>query len=132
MGNNEEELVAVEELLALLDRDEHPLTASDLLVRRMLLRHSTGREFAALTDVREAVRLSAPYPTIAEHALAMAELAHAELWNAVPGASTPTSRSCAPMRRRGCSCWATGVAAWSGFGSRWGHLPGRWPTSTHD
>ena len=35
-----------------------PLLAAELLVRRMILRLSTGREFAGLADVREAVRLS--------------------------------------------------------------------------
>jgi hypothetical protein len=83
-GAQEEELAAVEDLLVLVDRDTQPLVAADLLVRRMHLRLSTGRAFAALEDVREAVRLSARYPDSAEHALAIAELAHAELWHGEP------------------------------------------------
>ncbi len=99
-GNNEQELVAVEDLLALLDPQHQPLQTAELLVRRMLLRHSTGREFASLTDVREAVRLSTPYPNSVEHALAVAELAHAELWNAEP--SGPTRAAAAVALARAC------------------------------
>jgi hypothetical protein len=50
----------------------------------MHLRLSTGRAFAALDDVQEAVRISACYPDSPEHALAVAELAHAELWHDEP------------------------------------------------
>jgi hypothetical protein len=83
-GDQDEELAAIEETLASIDRAQQPLLAADLLVRRMLLRLSTGREFAGLEDVREAVQLSAAYPDSPEHALAMAELAHAELWHSEP------------------------------------------------
>ena len=50
----------------------------------MILRWSTGREFAPMADVREAVRLSASAPDSWQYALAMAELADAELWHEVP------------------------------------------------
>jgi DNA-binding CsgD family transcriptional regulator len=83
-GAQEEELTAVEDLLTLLDRERRPLLVAELLVRRMELRLSTGREFAGLDDVRDAVRISAAYPASWQHALAMAELAHAELWHAIP------------------------------------------------
>lgn len=46
----------------------------------------TGRRFASLPEVREAVRLTSPYPDTAQHALAMAELADAGLWHADPAA----------------------------------------------
>ncbi len=87
-GEMEEELGAVDDLLALVDQDDqqrNPLLAADLLVRRMQLRLATGREFASLADVREAVRRSAPFPHSPAYALATAELAHAELWHAEPG-----------------------------------------------
>ncbi len=84
VGDYEVELVAVEELLALEDADSHPLRAAEWLVRRMQLRLLTGREFAGLDDVREAVRLSSAHPDSGVHALAIAELAHAELWHAEP------------------------------------------------
>jgi len=99
-GNHEQELTAVDDLLALVDRQQQPLLAAGLLVRRMQLRHSTGREFASLTDVREAVRLSAPQPGSAEHALAVAELAHAELWHAEP--SGPARAAQAVRLARAC------------------------------
>jgi DNA-binding CsgD family transcriptional regulator len=83
-GEQKEELAAVDDLLALIDREAQPLLAAELLVRRMCLRLSTGLEFAGLDDVREAVRLSASHPESAEHALAVAELGHAELWHAEP------------------------------------------------
>jgi DNA-binding CsgD family transcriptional regulator len=83
-GEQKEELAAVDDLLVLIDREAQPLLAAELLVRRMCLRLSTGLEFAGLDDVREAVRLSASHPESAEHALAVAELAHAELWHAEP------------------------------------------------
>ena len=83
-GAQEEELTAVDDLLALVDREREPLTAAELLVRRMILRLSTGREFAGLADVREAVRLSAGAPDSWQYALAVAELADAELWHDLP------------------------------------------------
>jgi DNA-binding CsgD family transcriptional regulator len=78
-GEQEEELAAVEELLAKTRRELQPLLAAELLVRRMELRMMTGREFSGLDDLREAVRISAPHPDSTEHALAMAELARWEL-----------------------------------------------------
>ena len=83
-GEQEEELDAIEEMLGVLDRSAQPLLAADLLVRRMVLRLSTGREFAGLDGVQEAVRLSAANPSSPQHALATAELADAELWHSVP------------------------------------------------
>jgi hypothetical protein len=83
-GAQEDELTAVEDLLGLVDRQRDPLTAAELLVRRMILRWSTGREFAPMADVREAVRLSAGAPDSWQYALALAELADAELWHKVP------------------------------------------------
>jgi AAA ATPase domain len=83
-GEQQEELAVVDDLLAIVDRERQPLLAAELLVRRMRLRQSTGREFAALDDVREAVRISSEHPGSAEHALAVAGLAYAELWHAEP------------------------------------------------
>ena len=83
-GAHEAELTAVDDLLALTDRGRDPLTAAELLVRRMILRLSTGREFAGLADVREAVRLSSSNPDSWQYALAVAELADVELWHDVP------------------------------------------------
>jgi DNA-binding CsgD family transcriptional regulator len=99
-GAQEEELTAVDDLLGLVDRERDPLTAAELLVRRMILRWSTGREFAPLADVREAVRLSAGAPDSWQHALAVAELADAELWHEVP--TGPTRAEEAVRLARAC------------------------------
>jgi DNA-binding CsgD family transcriptional regulator len=92
-GREEEELAAVEDLLEHVDRQQQPLDAADLLVRRKLLRHRTGIEFAGLEDVREAVRLSAEHPDSPAYALATAELARSELWHAVPSGSARSAQA---------------------------------------
>jgi len=83
-GEFSEELATIEGMLALVDRDQQPLLATDLLVRRIQLRNETGRDFASLADATEAVRVSAGHPGSTEHALAVAQLAHAEMWRARP------------------------------------------------
>jgi DNA-binding CsgD family transcriptional regulator/tetratricopeptide (TPR) repeat protein len=80
-GRLPEALAAVDDLLVLVDRDEQPLVAAELLVSRMQLRFWTGREFAGLADVTEAHRLSARFPDSPEYALATAELASSRLWH---------------------------------------------------
>ena len=80
-GAHEEELQAVEAILASTSPATQPLEVAELLVRRTHLRFSTGRAFFDRADLREAVRVSASVPTSREHALALAELAHAELWH---------------------------------------------------
>jgi len=80
-GRLPEALAAVDDLLALVDRDEQPLVAAELLVSRMQLRFWTGREFAGLADVTAAERLSARFPDSPEYALATAELACSKLWH---------------------------------------------------
>jgi DNA-binding CsgD family transcriptional regulator len=126
-GAQEEELAAVEELLVLVDRETQPLVAADLLVRRMHLRLSTGRAFAALDDVREAVRISATYPDSAEHALAVAELAHAELWHDEPSGparaeeAVRLARACGSNKALAYALVADvmrRVIAWDGLGLR--------------
>jgi len=100
-GDQEEELAAVEDLLASVDRNRDPLVAAELLVRRTRLRQVTGREFAGLDDVREAVRLSAGHPDSAEHALAMAHLAHVELWRDLPPGPTTAAEAVRVARASG-------------------------------
>ena len=80
----EHELAAIDRLLSTLDRGREPLRSAELVVRRMRLLLMIGRRFASLDEVREAVRLTAPYPASPQHALATAELAWAELWHALP------------------------------------------------
>lgn len=79
-GASAEELDAVESLLARVDREAQPLVAAELLVRRMHLRDITGQGFIDVDEMREAVALAEADTTSAEYALALAELAHAEVW----------------------------------------------------
>ena len=85
-GEQEEELAAVDSLLAILDRDQQPLLATELLLHRNRLQSHIGRA-ATVDDVWAAVRLSAEYPESAEHALAVAGLAAEEVWGGMPSGS---------------------------------------------
>ena len=86
-GATFDELEAVDALLARVDTDLEPLVAAELIVRRMHLRFMAGKEFIDLDEMREAARLAAADPASSEYALALAELAHAELWADVPDAA---------------------------------------------
>ena len=79
-GATADELHAVESLLARVDRDAQPLVAAELLVRRMHLRDIAGQAFIDVDEMREAVRLAEADTTSPEYALALSELAHAEVW----------------------------------------------------
>jgi len=83
-GAQEEELRTVEALLQRTPPATLPGAVAELLVRRTQLRLATGRAFFEEEDLREAVRLTAPEPASWEHALALSELAHAELWRGNP------------------------------------------------
>lgn len=95
------ELEATEELLAHVDAVVEPLEASELMVRRMHLQFSTGQAFLPMADIREAVRLSAAVPGSRQHAMALAEFAHASMWHGEPGADTAAAQSLALAREVG-------------------------------
>jgi DNA-binding CsgD family transcriptional regulator/tetratricopeptide (TPR) repeat protein len=97
-GAHEDELETVDSLLAGLDWDEQPLLAAELLVRRMHLRFFTGTGFMSVEDMREAVRLAGMAPGSWQHAYALAELAHAELWQEDPEAQTHAEAALALAR----------------------------------
>lgn len=97
-GDWEEELKAVDDLLAVVDSAAEPGRAARLFVRRMQLRHVTGRRLHGLADAREAVRISSAAPASAEHALALSALALAELWHGV--SSGPATARSAVQRAR--------------------------------
>ncbi len=99
-GEQEEELAAVDDLLALGDQELEPLLAAELLVRRMHLRFQTSRATTTVDDAWRAVRLSAEYPDSAEHALAVAGLAAIEVWDGVP--SGPARADDAVRLARAC------------------------------
>ena len=80
VGADVDELAAVDALLEVTDRVAEPLVASELLVRRMLLRTTTGAGFIEVEDVRVAAELASVEPSSWQYALALAEVAHAEAW----------------------------------------------------
>jgi DNA-binding CsgD family transcriptional regulator len=82
-GRQEEELAAVDDLLALIDWDQQPLFVAELLLDQDYLQDEVGR--ASTGDgISQAVRVSAADPTSPEHAFAVAVLANEELWNGRP------------------------------------------------
>ena len=92
-GAIDTELDAVDALLDILDAEASPLEVTELLVRRMHLRFSTGRAFISVSDMHEAVRISSVQPQSWQHALALAELTHAELWQNGPDAAVHAERA---------------------------------------
>ena len=100
-GQYEEELEAIESLLASLDHSAEPLMAAELLVRRTHLRFSTGQAFFTPNELREAVRLASVDPHSWQYALALAEVAHAEFWEDSPDAAPDADRAIALAREAG-------------------------------
>ena len=100
VGDFEEELHAVEALLSRLDEGQEPLAVAELLVRRQHLRFMTGRGFLDPAEMRRAVELAGHEPESWQHALALAELAHAALWQ--DDASSPQFATAALERARAC------------------------------
>lgn len=100
VGDFEEELHAVEALLGGLDEVREPLTVAELLVRHQHLRFMTGRGFLDPSELRRAVELARSAPESWQHALALAELAHASLWDDDP--SSPQLAAAALERARDC------------------------------
>ncbi|MET4591584.1 AAA family ATPase [Arthrobacter sp. 754] len=95
------ELDAIEALLAATDVAAEPLEVSHLMVRRMHLQLSTGRAFFPMADIREAVRLSAAVPDSWQHAMALAELAHAGMWHGERDAADAAKEALARARECG-------------------------------
>lgn len=100
-GSMDEELEAVEALLAGTGIGERPLDAAELLVRRAHLRFSMGRSFMAIGEMREAVRLAAVEPESWQHALALAELAHVGVWKDEAEAESHAARALTIARSAG-------------------------------
>ncbi|GGI47069.1 DNA-binding CsgD family transcriptional regulator [Agromyces flavus] len=98
-GQTEDELWAVERLLATVDPTAAPLVASELLVRRMHLRFMAGLGFIDVREMQEAVRLAEADRSSPEYSLALAELAHAELWAGLPDAGEHAETAIAVARR---------------------------------
>jgi DNA-binding CsgD family transcriptional regulator len=104
VGDFEEELRAVEALLGGLDEESEPLAVAELLVRRQHLRFLTGRGFLDPVEMRRAVDLARTEPTSWQHALALAELTQASLWQDDPAshdlaaAALDRARACGDPR----------------------------------
>lgn len=92
-GAMDKELEAVNALLEVLDQAQRPLDVAELLVRRTLLRFSTGLEFLSGSQLLRAVVLAREVPGSWQHAYALAELAHVGLWKNDPEAPARAARS---------------------------------------
>lgn len=100
-GAHEEELRAVDLLLDGSDSEVDPLLVAELLVRRAHLRFSTGRRFLSQSDMREAVQVSSADPASWQHAFALAELAHAGIWQDDPEVAANAQQSLIVARTAG-------------------------------
>ncbi|GAA1057211.1 helix-turn-helix transcriptional regulator [Agromyces luteolus] len=97
-GATFDELEAVEMMLERLDAASDPLGVAELLVRRMHLRFMAGLGFIDVSGMRAAVRLASVDPASAQYALALAELAHAEIWAEAPEAAAHAREAIAVAR----------------------------------
>lgn len=100
-GLYDAELAAVDALLGAVDPAAEPLAVARLLVRRIHLEYSTGRDFMNVTAVREAVRLSEAQPRSGAHALALSELVHSGTWHGVEGLEPLAPRAVGIARAAG-------------------------------
>ena len=100
-GAYADELEAVQALLTFTDEIRQPLEASELLVRRMLLRVAAAEEFLSTDDMRHAVRLASADRSSWQYALALAELAHAGFWHDDHEASDVADEALPLARRAG-------------------------------
>lgn len=100
-GSMEDELEAVEALLAGIDPEQRPLDAAELLVRRTLLRFGSGLEFFSADALLEAVRLAECSPESWQYAFALAQLAHIGLWKNDPEAPRTAAKALEVARKAG-------------------------------
>lgn len=100
-GAQEDELEAVEALLAGTDSRELPLDVAELLVRRTMLRFVTGREFFSPRQLRRAVQLASADPHSWQYAYSLAQLAHIGLWENDPKAPDRAAQALAVAREAG-------------------------------
>lgn len=116
-GAQEVELDVVESLLLHIDKGAEPLETAALLVRRVLLGFSTGREFMSPGLVREALQLASTDQTSWQYAYALAEMAHSGLWKDAPEAPAQAAQAVAIAREAGnpmalsYACTARSMAA---------------------
>lgn len=100
-GAMEDELEALEALLTELDAVRRPLDVAELMVRRALLRFSSGLEFFSLEALLQAVRLAEVSPESWQYAYALAELAHVGMWKDHPDAPRQAAKALEVARKAG-------------------------------
>ncbi|HET9022808.1 MAG TPA: AAA family ATPase [Ornithinibacter sp.] len=86
LGDVEEELQAVEAVLATVAPDDEPLLTAELIVRREHLRLATGRAFLTVEPPRRAVALAERDARSWQYSYALTAVAHASLWHDEPDA----------------------------------------------
>jgi DNA-binding CsgD family transcriptional regulator len=101
VGADADELAAVDALLDVTDRASEPLVASELLVRRMMLRTAIGAGFIEVADLRVAADLASIEPSSWQYALALAEIAHAGTWTGDPESARHAATALAIARASG-------------------------------
>ena len=101
VGADDDELAAVDALLDVIDRAAEPLLVSELLVRRMVLRTTTGAGFIEIEDLRVAAELASIAPSSWQYALALAEIAHAGTWTDDPQSARHAATALAIARISG-------------------------------
>ena len=114
VGADFDELAAVDALLEVTDRVAEPLVASELLVRRMMLRTTTGAGFVEVEDVQVAAELASVAPSSWQYALALAEIAHAGSWTGDPETARHAATALAIARASGnprALCYALTASA---------------------
>ncbi|WP_181578219.1 AAA family ATPase [Arthrobacter sp. AQ5-05] len=100
-GAMEDELEAVEALISEITAVDRPLEASELMVRQAQLRFTTGQEFLSISRMSRAVQLASANKQSWQYALALAELAVAELWREEPDGQVHASEALRAARRAG-------------------------------
>lgn len=83
-GSAEDEFAAVDALLDSIDRDTEPLRAAELLLTRQRARFRVAGGLAESAPAREALQLASDHPDGREYALALVELANAEVLEGDP------------------------------------------------
>ena len=100
-GAMEDELEAVEALIAEINAVDRPLEASELMVREAQLRFTTGREFLSSSRLLRAVQLAGADERSWQYALALSELAVSEAWREKPDVQVHASEALRAARRAG-------------------------------
>ena len=100
-GDVAAERLAIDDLLAALDPQQHPLDTAELIVRRVHLQQMLAEEFAPVDEVNEAVRLAAAAPDSWQYSYALAEQARVAVWTADPAAPRLAERALAVAERAG-------------------------------